>query len=179
VTFVSNRLGLVAILAAAFFGSFFATLWMTAIDGPFGVTPPSADGRSVADRLAGSRIASEADLVRTAKELSLSRSTRLKGFVDAISRVSEADVRVVGWLADTAGDGSPQSLTVFVGGALAATAWTSGERADVTEILHLGFGAEKNVGLVLDFHCRPNERPVIVGLNGNGNYFPLNTKPCP
>jgi hypothetical protein len=179
VTFVSNRLGLVAILAGALFGSFFATLWMTASDGPFGVATPSADGRTVAERLAGSRIASEADMVRTAKELSLSRSVRLKANIDAISRASEADVRVTGWLADTEGDGSPQSLIVFVGGALAATAQTSGERPDVTRVLHLGFGAEKNVAFSLGFRCRANEQPLIVGLNGNGNYIPLNTRPCP
>ena len=63
-------------------------------------------------------------------------------------------------------------------GAVAAKTQTKGERPDVTEAVHLGFGAEKNISFSVSFRCRPGEQPVIVGIGTARQYIPLTSGPC-
>jgi hypothetical protein len=74
---------------------------------------------------------------------------------------------------------SDETLLVFIGGPMIAAAETKGERPDVTNAIHLGLGAEKNVAFSLNFKCRPGDQPVIVGLGEKNQYIPLQSKECP
>ena len=62
---------------------------------------------------------------------------------------------------------------------MVATTQTKGERPDVTQALHLGFGSEKNVVFSVKFSCRPGDQLVIVGIAKAKQYIPLKSGPCP
>ena len=50
----------------------------------------------------------------------------------------------------------------------------------VTQAIHLGFGAEKNVAFFFKFNCTPGAQPVVAGVDDNGGqYIPLFTGKCP
>jgi hypothetical protein len=163
--------------AGALFGSFFLTLWLTEPQNP--ILNSRLDSRSGGDRLAAERATSYADLTNAARAAGLRLSPQVKGHVDTMTRVNEREVSIVGWLADTAGDGSASQLVIFVGGAFTAIAPTTGERPDVTRAIGLGFGTEKNVAFRVNFNCRPGQQPVIAGVGTARQYVPLNVAPCP
>ena len=164
--------------AAVLFGSFFITLWLT--EPEIAVTPQTAaDGRSDTDRLAAQRISNYSDLPKAAQSVGLRFSARMKGFIDGISRINEREVNMAGWLADPEGNSTPLNLLVFIDGPMVAAAKTKGERPDVTNAIHLGFGAEKNVAFSLNFNCRPGDQPVVVGVGERNQYFDLQSKKCP
>lgn len=103
----------------------------------------------------------------------------MQGALDGATRSSERDVSYRGWLADPDGDATPQKIVVFVAGRLVATAQTNGERPDVTRLLGLAFGAERNVVFEVKFSCRAGELPVVVGVGTSKQYFPFAARPCP
>jgi hypothetical protein len=154
-------------------GSFFLTLWLT--------KPEKAvlDDRPILEQLADGKVSDYAELRNIASALGLQISRRMGGNVDGISRASERQVTVVGWVADPDGDTTPLNLIVFVAGTKVAIAQTKGERPDVTASLRLGFGTEKNVGIQVSFDCRAGEQPVIVGLGVGKSYLPLAAPRCP
>jgi hypothetical protein len=104
----------------------------------------------------------------------------MKGVVDGISRTKD-NVMAIGWLADPAGDGTSLTILVFVGGKNVAATQTRGERPDVTKALGLASGAAQNVAFEASFSCRSGDRPIIVGLGPNKEYynFPLSSPQCP
>ena len=164
--------------AAALFGSFFITLWLTAPNTP-GTRPIGGDNRSDMEKLAAFHISDVADLSKAAYEIGLHPSRRMNGNIDVISRTNEHDVTMAGWAADADGDATPTNILVFAGGAMVATAQTKGERPDVTQALHLDFGSEKNVSFSVKFSCRPGDQPIIVAIAATKQYFPLQSRPCP
>jgi hypothetical protein len=164
----------VVFLLAVFFGSFFITLWLSE---PQVVSMP--DNRSAAERLAAYPIAGDSDLTKLARDAKLTLSQRLSGYVDSIRRNAEQDVDLAGWAADREGDSSPLEVLIFVAGQLVATTYTAGERPDVTAALHLGFGAQKNVGLSANFSCRRGDQPVVVVLGKEKQYTHLQSARCP
>jgi hypothetical protein len=169
-----RRLIFVGILAFVLLGSFFLTLWLTDI------SPLKSKGtRSATDQLADRKVSDYSELSRVASDMGLIASQRLQGAFDGATRSSERDVRYWGWLADPNGDATPLSIVVFVAGRAVATAQTKGERADVTRLLGLAFGAEKNVAFEVNFNCRTNEVPVVVGLGTGKQYFAFLARPCP
>jgi hypothetical protein len=161
-------------LSAVFFGSLFITLWLTEPE-----VPSAADNRSDAERLAGYPISGSSDLAKSAQNANLILSRRLLGNVDAIRRIDEREVELAGWAADRQGDSTPLEVLIFVGGRLAATTHTKGERADITAAIHLGFGARSNVALTASFTCRAGDQPVVVVLGKEKQYVPLQSAPCP
>jgi hypothetical protein len=167
-----RRLIFVGILAVVLLGSFFLTLWLTDIR-------PLKDTRSATEHLADRKVSDYSELSRVASDMGLMASQRLKGAVDGATRSSERDVRYWGWLADPNGDATPLNIVVFVAGRAVATAQTKGERADVTPLLGLAFGAEKNVAFEVNFSCRIREVPVVVGLGTGKQYFAFPARPCP
>ncbi len=163
--------------AGALFGSFFLTLWLTE---PRDQIPNDRlDSRTGAGLLAAQRVTSYADLSDAARTAGLRPSRRMRSAIDVVSRINERQVSAAGWLADPEGDGSPLYLVVFIGGVVAATAQTTGERADVARALGLGFGAEKNVAFQVEFGCRPGQQAVIVGVGVARQYLPMVMSPCP
>jgi hypothetical protein len=118
-------------------------------------------------------------LRRAAREAGLKLSVDMVGTIDGCSRVNERDVAISGWLADPEGDSNPLKLIVFVGGSVAATMQTNGERPDVTRTIGLAFGTEKNVMFGVNFACSIGQQPVVVGLGIKRQYFPLPLPPCP
>jgi hypothetical protein len=165
-----RRVAYLAFLLAVLFGSFFVTLWLTEPQ----VAP---DNRSPAERLAAYPISNGSDLAKSAYEADLFRSQRLSGHVEAIRRIDEQKVDLIGWAAD--GHGTALDVLIFVGGHLAVTTHTAGERPDVTAALRLGFGAQTNVALSANFTCRAGDQPVVVVLGNEKEYMPLQSAPCP
>jgi hypothetical protein len=163
---------------AVFLGSFFMTLWLT--EPEIVVTPPkAADYRSITERLAAQRISSYPDLEKAAQNVGLHFSKEMKGAIDVAARVNEREVHMEGWLADPEGNSTPLSVLVFVGGPMVVAAQTKGERADVTNAMHLGFGAQQNVAFSFNFECRPGNQPVVMGLGKRNQYILLQSKDCP
>ena len=67
----------------------------------------------------------------------------MQGNIEVINRINGREVNMAGCLADPQGNLAPLNVLVFMDGSMVATAQTKGERSDVTDALHLGFGAEK------------------------------------
>ena len=103
----------------------------------------------------------------------------MQGVVDAISRINEREVKIVGWLADPQVNFTALELFVFIDGSMVAAAQTKGERPDVANAINLSHGAEKNIAYSLTFSCRPGGRPVFVGVEGRKQYIPVQSKECP
>ena len=160
-------------LAVVFSGSFLLTLWFTDLG------PKSDHARPGREQLADRKVSDYSELSRVASDLGLALSRRLQGAIDGAARNSERDVTYWGWLADPDGDATPLKIVVFVAGRAVATGQTKGERADLTRLLGLAFGAEKNVAFEVKFGCRAGEVPVMVGLGPSKQYFPLPARPCP
>jgi hypothetical protein len=169
-----RRLLFIGVLAIVFSGSFLLTLWFADI-GP----SKSRDARPGSEQLADRKVSNYSELSSAASVLGVTPSRRMQGALDGATRSSERDVSYWGWLAGPDGDATPLKIIVFVGGRVVATAQTNGERADVTRLLGLAFGAEKNVAFAVKFSCRAGELPVVVGLGTNRQYFPLPARPCP
>ena len=163
----------VVLMLAAFFGSFFFTLWLTEPE-----VPSTPDSRSDAERLATYPISGSSDLTKSARDAKLILSRQLSGHVDDVRRINERDVRLSGWAADREGDATPLEVLIFVAARLVAMTHTAGERPDVTTALHLGFGAQTNVALSTNFTCRRGDQPVVVVLKEK-QYIHLQSDPCP
>jgi len=169
-----RRLLFIGTLAIVFSGSFLLTLWFAVI-GP----SKSRDARPGSEQLADRKVTDYSELSSAASALGLTPSRRMQGALDGAARNSERDVSYRGWLADPDGDATPLKIVVFVSGRPVATAQTNGARPDVTRLLGLAFGAEKNVVFEVKFSCRPGELPVVVGLGTSKQYFPFPARPCP
>ena len=87
---LANRAGIAVLLAAALFGSFFITLWLTE---PAAVgTASIADDRSDVERLAARHISNATDLLTAANDIGLYPSVRMRGNIDVLRRMSEGVV---------------------------------------------------------------------------------------
>jgi hypothetical protein len=153
--------------AALLVGSFFTTLWLTAPNYP---EKPAA----------AYHISNDFNLLKATRDfVVLPLSQRMTGNIDTTNRINEHEVSIVGWVADTEGDGTPTEVLVFAGGAFIAATQTKGERSDVTQAQHLGFGLEKNVSFSLNFDCRPGDPFVVVAIAASKHYFPFGSYQCP
>jgi hypothetical protein len=169
---ISRRGAYTAFLLAVLFGSFFLTLWLTEPQ-----LPNTPDNHSRAQRLAAYPISNGSDLAKSAYEADLIPSQRLSGHVDAIRRLDEQKVDLIGWAAD--GNGTALEVLIFVAGHLVATTHTAGERPDVTAALRRGLGARTNIALIANFTCRRGDRPVVVVLGNEKDYLHVQSAPCP
>src|SRR5262247_1395319 len=109
----------------------------------------------------------------------MKRSSQMKGNVDSIRRTNDHEVMMLGWFVDPDGDATPLTIAVLFSDSIAATAQTKGGRPDVTQLLGLSFGAEKNVRFEVLFTCSKGNQPVVVGLGNNKMYLPMISPPCP
>jgi hypothetical protein len=170
-----RKAGVIGILLVVFLGSFFATLWFTGTGPP----PSTTDPRSFAEQLASRSIFSRSDLIEAAVAIGLHSSPRMKGSGDSITRINDREVTIKGWLADPDGDATALNVLVFVAGKYMATTQTRGERPDVTKLLGLAFGAERNVAFEVSFACRTDDKPIIVSLGLDKQYLYLSSPQCP
>lgn len=170
-----RRFYLVATSAIVLVSAFLMTLWI--IDT---ISIPSPlDNRPEDERLASQTVPNASELRAAASASGLRLSRRMKGNIDAITRVNPRDVTVTGWLADPEGDETPLNLLVFMGGPMVATAKTKGERPDVSTAIGLAFGAEKNVSFQMSFICNSGDQPIVVGIGKDKQYVPLQSPKCP
>jgi hypothetical protein len=152
--------------AAVLVGSFFTTLWLTAPNYP--------------ETRAAAYISNDFNLLKAARDfVVLPLSQRMTGNIDTTNRINEREVSIVGWVADMEGDGTPTEVLVFAGEAFIAATQTKGERSDVTQALHSGFGPEKNVSFSVNFDCRPGDQFVVVAIAASKHYFPFGSYQCP
>jgi hypothetical protein len=167
-----RRAAYIVFLLAVLFGSFFVTLWLTEPQ-----LPNAPDNRSHAQRLAAYPISNSSDLAKSAYQADLIPSQRLSGHVEAIRRIDDQKVDLIGWAAD--GNGTALEVLIFVAGHLVATTHTAGERPDVTAALRLGFDAQTNIALSANFICRRADHPIVVVLGNEKEYVHLQSAPCP
>jgi hypothetical protein len=165
-----RKVSRIGISLVVLIGSFFLTAWLT----DNGIPPGS-----VVERLATSQISNLSDLIEVAVSAGLHRSFQMDGRIESMSRINNSEVAIRGWMADPEGDAEPIPIFIFVAGKKVATTKTHGERIAVTKELHLAFGAEQNVMLEASFECASYDRPVIVGLGKEEQYFYLPSPPCP
>ena len=142
---IAYIIGGLAVLCA----SFFSTLWL--------IEPEAAP-----QRLEDQRISHYNDLPTASQNAGLRYSEQMNGNVDGFSRISEREVKVDGWVANTLGDSTPLKLFVFLNGSMVASGQTSGEHR-----------------FSLAFNCRPGDKPVVLGVGGRKQYVLLQTKTCP
>jgi hypothetical protein len=172
----------VAVLGiSALVGSFLLTLWLTAPG-----TPPAnkAEPPSLAvEVLAAHLVPDERILRAAAKAAGLQPSDQLRGFIDEVARLDRAQVKIRGWAADLAGQGTPITVLVFANGRNTLGTQTKGSRPDVAQALNLSEAGASNVEFEGALSCAPGEPLFVVAVTQNNMYAALNqaTRPlsCP
>ena len=202
-------LAFVGLCAVALFVSFSLTLWLTApqqlisdkTDGNESVQPttavisdkrggnesvqpttvpyPGSTRRLYVEKLAHQEVSSYEDLPRAAEALGFASSSRMKGWVDGIKRISDREVAATGWLLDAEGDDTPLDLIVFVKGGRGAITTTGDWRPEVATAIGVSSRVGKNVGYHVAFNCQPGEQAVVVGVNAYKEYLRLVAPKCP
>jgi hypothetical protein len=150
-------------------GSFLTTFWLTA-------TP-----NSPLTMLVNSAAPDDERLSDAAISAGLWPSITLKGAVDAVSRLSADQVKIVGWSADDEGGGMPIAVIAFSDGKSVLQTKTNGPRADVSDSLKLPDVAALDVVFDGVLSCRPG-RPLSVIAVAREFYIKLthqNTLLCP
>jgi hypothetical protein len=170
-----GQLRFIAALVAAAIGGFVVTLWVTQPRTP---TAP-ADVRADDEKLGSYKILNSGDLIEAAVGIGLASSFQLRANIDTMTRINEREVSISGWLADLEGDATPLAVLVFVGGKVASTVKTQGERTEITRALGLAFGAEKNVAFQAKFACRSGEEPIVAGVGADKKYVRIPSPRCP
>lgn len=171
-----RRIAYLCLCAGVLLSSFFLTLWLT---NPERTPPAAADSVSEAERLASQTVSNGLDLTAAASAIGFKSSPRLRGNVDKLERISDREVIVAGWLADTEGDGSRQNIVVFAGGKRAAVVQTQGGRSDVTKALGLSSGAAKNVMFRAAISCQTASQVHFAGVGSAGQYIDMGSRACP
>jgi hypothetical protein len=156
-------------------GGFLLALWFMD-DAP---QSSATSARAPGEQLTIRRVGNPAELLRTTEEIGLILSRSMAGTVDGITRINEREVTMTGWVADPQGDATPQQVLVYVSGALVGKGETNGERSDITSLVGLAFGTEKNVRFALNFACPTGAQPIVVGLGSRKQYISLASPPCP
>jgi hypothetical protein len=141
--------------------------------------PDPNDKRTAVERMASQTVTSYADLPEAAAAAGLRLSRRFWSHLDFIGRADAERVAIDGSLGDTDGDGTPLDLVIFIDGQVVAVAATKGERPDVSPLVGMSNGAEKNVAFRLTFPCRTGQQPVMVGVGPKDRYVPVRSPPCP
>ncbi len=147
-------------------GSFFITLWL--------ITPePDQPLPSAASLLAKRTISDDRTLSAGAASLGLQMSDSVKGFVDALVRLNDRQVKISGWVADTKGQGAPITVLVFADGQNVLETETKGVRADVEAALKLRSRVGPNIVLDAIFSCRPGQTLLGVAVTDSRLYASL------
>jgi hypothetical protein len=175
-----RQLAYAAALLAALVVSFFLTLlWM----GPPGgrMRTPENPTATLPDwqRLASRSVSSDRELGQAARDLGLESSTSMRGHIERVTRITDREVTMAGWLADSTDDPLPLKILVFVGGSMVVMAEPKEERPDVSQALGWAYGAQKKIGFQVKFNCRAGEQAVVAGLGAQREYVSLKSHPCP
>lgn len=117
--------------------------------------------------LASSQVADDDNLTDVAISAGLRPSLTLKGAVDQIVRMNEKQVRIIGWSADSNGNGSPIAVIAFTDGAVALQTNTNGPRSDVAEHYKLSSEAALNVAFGGVLACQAGRRLFVIAVTGN------------
>jgi hypothetical protein len=163
----------VAVLGiTALVSSFFLTLWLTAPGMPPAnkAEPPSL----AAEILAAYLVPDERILRAAAKAAGLQPSDKLRGFIDEVARLDRRQVKIRGWAADLAGQGTPITVLVFANGRNTLGIETRGPRPDVAQALNLSGAGASNVAFEGRLSCAPGEPLFVVAVTQNNFYAALN-----
>jgi len=163
----------VAVLGiGALVSSFLLTLWLTA---PGTLPANKAEPPTLeAQVLAGYLVPDERILTAAAKAAGLQPSDKLRGFIDEIARLDTAQVKIRGWAADLAGEGTPITVLVFANGRNTFEKQTNGPRSDVAQDLNLSKVAASNVAFEGGLSCIPGEPLLVVAITRKNFYAALN-----
>src|SRR5262245_21428684 len=103
--------------AGAFVGGFLITLWLSASGTPPApATPPDIKSAPLslnAEVFATHLVPDEGILPAITRATGLQPSPKLKGFIDDVTRLDDAKVKIRGWAADELGEGDPIVILVF------------------------------------------------------------------
>jgi hypothetical protein len=152
-------------------GSFLLTFWLVG----------TGASTSPLNILMSSHVSDDESLSDAAISAGLRPSLTLKGSVDQLTRLSEKQIRITGWSADSNGNGTPITVIAFTDGKLALQTNTNGPRPDVTDHFKLSNEAALNIGFGGVLDCRASRPLFIIAVAGN-RYSKLsnqNTLLCP
>jgi len=162
--------------AVSLVASFFITLWLTE---PDRIDHANADANiDGVERLRRSLVYDSRTLSSAAQAAGLVPLENVRGNIDEINRLPDGQVRMIGWAADTRGDGSPLTVIAFAGGRGTLLGRTDGPRDDVTKDQKLSQAAARHVAIVGSVQCERGQTIVIVAINKNGAYAPIKFETC-
>jgi len=163
--------------AAALVGSFLITLWLTAPATPPAPAPPpdikSAPLSLNVGVFAAHLVPDEGILPAVARDVGLQASDKLKGFIEEVTRLNNAQVKIKGWAADQLGQDDPIAILVFAEGKNVFQTQTKGTRPDVAAALKLSSAAAANVAFEGLLSCKPGQPLVLVAVTQTDLYAAL------
>jgi len=130
------------------------------------------------ERLRQSQVYNNASLASAARAADLVPLEDVRGNIDAINRLPDGQVRIVGWAVNLSGDGTPLTLIAFTGGRGTLLGKTDGPREDVTKALGLSAKAAKNVQIAGLVQCERGEVIVVVAIDKDSVYAPIKFDRC-
>jgi hypothetical protein len=161
------RASYVGILGASVLvGSSLITLWLT--------TPTTLPDSNPApwsiksDVFAAYLVPDESMLSAAASAAVLQPSDKLKGFVDAVTRLDNTQVKIQGWAADLLGK-EPILVLVFANGEIVLKTQTKGPRLDVADAFNLSKDAATNAAFEGLLSCNPGSTTGRGGGDADGS----------
>jgi hypothetical protein len=161
------RASYVGILGASgLVGSFLITLWLTTPT-TLPDSKPAAWGIK-SDVFAAYLVPDESMLSAAASAAVLQPSDKLKGFVDAVTRLDNTQVKIQGWAADLLGK-EPILVLVFANGEIVLKTQTKGPRLDVADAFNLSKDAATNAAFEGLLSCNPGSTTGRGGGDADGS----------
>ena len=174
---LASRWFTIVAAAVLLVASFFITIRLTE---PDTTNPVNAEAKlGPIERLRRSQVYNNASLASAALAADLVPLEDVRGNIDAINRLPDGQVRIVGWAVNLSGDGTPLTLIAFTGGRGTLLGKTDGPREDVTKALGLSAKAAKNVQIAGLVQCERGEVVVVVAIDKDSVYAPIKFDACP
>ena len=161
--------GIVGIAIIA--GTFFGTLWI--LGGPETPRPLTLENTSISD---------EASLKAAAKAGGFRPDlTRIRGTIDALTRLSPSQVTITGWIVDFEGDGDPINIFGFSENKGIFQTQTNGGRPDIAQFFMMPtyVPVMKNVSFTTTTSCRAGAKVFIAAFGRKNRYLALPPATCP
>jgi hypothetical protein len=170
--------------AATLVGSFLITLWLTAPATLSDTKPPRLSVS--AEIFATYLVPDPGTLSAAVRAAGLQPSDKLKGFIEVVTRLDSARVKIAGWAADELGEDDPIAIFIFAGCSNCGTrgknifeTQTKGTRPDIADKLKLSKAAAANVAFEGLLSCAPGQALLVVAVTQTDLYAALGSLVCP
>jgi hypothetical protein len=159
-----------------------ATIKMLDRCSPEPATPPDSKSAPLslnAQVFAAYLVPDEGILPAATRAAGLQPSDKLKGFIDEVTRLNNAQVKIRGWAADQLGEDDPIAIFVFAKGKNVFQTQTKGTRPDVAAALKLPSAAAANIAFEGLLSCEPDQPLLMVAVTQTDLYGALGHAPGP